>query len=338
MVIEAIVVFAIPLVVTFIATKHVIEFLKRKNIVAPDVHKPDKPLVPRIGGIAIFIGVTSGVTAALMFFFLGYLEYLTALRILVFYSVFSLTALVGLIDDLKVLKAKVKTALTILGVLPLLAAGYFGVITIGRPELPIIGRLRMTLIYWLLLPLAVAAPANAVNMLEIMNGVMPATCSFALTAAILSALILGGRIDAVYISLIMLGTLLAYYWYNKYPAKIFSGDMGSLSVGAALGALAVIGRIEFIVMVTLFPHIMNAFYVISSVKGLKERREIARPTIVKENGLIEASRNPKAPLTLARLILAKGPLREKEIVDAIILLELAASIFAVFSAILMKIY
>jgi len=336
--IDLAVLFAVPLIITLVSTRYVIDFLKKRKLVAPDAHKPDKPLVPRIGGIAIFTGVTSGILVAMLLFHAKLIDWQTLLRILVFYSVFSLTALIGLIDDLKVLRAKVKTGLTILGVVPLLVAAYLNIITIGRPELPIIGRLRMTLIYWFLLPLAVAAPANAVNMLEIMNGIMPATCSIALTATLVSALILGGRVEAVYISLILLGTLVAYYHYNKYPARIFSGDMGSLSVGAALGALAVIGRLEFIVMVTLFPHIMNAFYVISSVRGLKERREILRPTVVKENGLIEASLNPQAPLTLARLILAKGPLTEKQIVDAVILLEIAASTLAVCSAILMKIY
>ena len=58
----------------------------------------------------------------------------------------------------------------------------------------------------------------------------------------------------------LLAVLLAFYYFNRYPAKVFDGDTGSLAVGAALGALAILGRIETVVVVALIPHIMNAFY------------------------------------------------------------------------------
>ena len=91
---------------------------------------------------------------------------------------------------------------------------------------------------------------------------------------------------------------------------------------------------EFPTLITLLPHIMNGFYVITSVRGFKERRYIVkRPTIVRDDGLIEANPSVDAPVTLTRLILVKGPLTEKEIVYGITLLEVIACILAIVSSI-----
>ena len=126
--------------------------------------------------------------------------------------------------------------------------------------------------------------------------------------------------------------MLAFFYFNRYPAKVFDGDTGSLAVGAALGALAIIGRIEAVVIVALIPQIMNSFYGLSSVRGLRERREIhQRPTELLSNGLLRASNQKGAPVTLARLILAAGPLGEKDVVGAMMTLTAVSSILAVFT-------
>jgi len=63
------------------------------------------------------------------------------------------------------------------------------------------------------------------------------------------------------------------------------------------------------------------------VGGLRERREIPyRPTRLLENGKLEATEDSKAPLTLSRLILAEGPLRENEIVRIMIIMTVASSL------------
>jgi UDP-N-acetylglucosamine--dolichyl-phosphate N-acetylglucosaminephosphotransferase len=124
--------------------------------------------------------------------------------------------------------------------------------------------------------------------------------------------------------------MLAYYYFNRYPSRVFGGDTGSLSVGAALGALAIFGRIEAVTIVALIPQIMNSFYGLASVRGLRERREILqRPTQLLENGLLQASPERSAPVTLARLILAAGPLEEREVVKMMVYLTCISCLLAV---------
>jgi len=113
---------------------------------------------------------------------------------------------------------------------------------------------------------------------------------------------------------------------------VFSGDTGSLAVGAALGGLAILGRLEIVVVVALMPQIMNAFYGLSSVGRLYERREIIqRPTKLLEDGRLSATEEKNAPITLARLILAAGPTGEREVVRGMMLLTITSSILAVLT-------
>ena len=159
---------------TFLVMPPIMKFLKNKGIIGIDVHKPDKPEVPEMGGIGIVLGLFVGVLALIhVGDYAKYLAFLTTVAV---------TALIGLVDDLYTLRAKVKTGLTVLAFTPLVlfALLFPSQIVLGRPELPFIGRLRLTIVYWLLLPFAIAVPANAVNMMDTYNGVMSGSCAMAL--------------------------------------------------------------------------------------------------------------------------------------------------------------
>ena len=320
------------LITTYTVTPLIASYMKRRGHEGIDAHKPTKPRVPTSCGLGIIVGMLVGACL------LSVLEPSLRLKIMVFISSVLIAAAVGLVDDFVVLGGTIKTALTVLAIAPIVLSAYAypEVIVLGRPEIPIVGRLRLTIVYWLLLPLAVAGPANAVNMLDVLNGVMPITCAMASGALLVSSLLLA-REDGVLLSALLLVALLAYIPYNKYPAKVFSGDVGSLGVGAALGAIAVLSRTEIIAMAALSPHIMNAFYVIAFVKGLKEHRQIPRPVRVKEDGTIVDSENPKAPITLVRILVGKEGAKEPEVVKAIILLEAIAVLIALTMALMMKV-
>ena len=60
------------------------------------------------------------------------------------------------------------------------------------------------------------------------------------------------------ISMSMLGTLIAFLYYNKYPAKVFPGDTGTLIIGATIAAIAFIGRVKLIAFIVLLPNIIDA--------------------------------------------------------------------------------
>jgi UDP-N-acetylglucosamine--dolichyl-phosphate N-acetylglucosaminephosphotransferase len=168
-------------------------------------------------------------------------------------------------------------------------------------------------------------------MMDVMNGAMPGTVAI-ISLTMMVVLLAAGRIVAASLAGVLLAAMLAFYYFNRFPSKVFSGDTGSLSVGAALGAIAIMGRIEAVAIVALIPQIMNSFYGLASVRGLRERREILeRPTKLLEDGRLQASAEKGAPVTLVRLILAAGPLGEKEIVRAMMLLTLVSCILALLT-------
>jgi len=323
--------FIIALITTYLTTPKAAQLAKRLGKTGIDIHKPEKPIVPSLGGLAIVLGIITGAAPALLTEF--------QVETVVFISVTLICCLIGLLDDFKVLPGLLKMGLTLLSITPIVAGWLMfpDKISLGRPTVPIIGRLRLTIMYWLLLPLAVAGPANAVNMLEVLNGVMPITCSIAVSAMIVAAVILGKNVG-VLLGLILLGALIGYLPHNKYPAKVFSGDTGSLAVGGAIGSLAVISGLEFVTMVALMPHILNAFLVVTSVKGFKERRTIKiRPVIVDANGGLTANKAHNAPITLTRLILLfSGRMREPEVVRVLTGASLWAALLAVISALMIK--
>jgi phospho-N-acetylmuramoyl-pentapeptide-transferase len=57
----------------------------------------------------------------------------------------------------------------------------------------------------------------------------------------------------------IVGAGLGFLWYNSYPAQVFMGDVGSLSLGAALGAVAVVVRQELVLL------IMGGLFVIETL-------------------------------------------------------------------------
>jgi len=315
-----------------LTAERLISFLRARGLVRPDAHKPGSPEVAHSGGVILFLGVSAAVALTALA-----AESTASARVLVAFSSAAVCFAVGLVDDIKILRGSVKTLLSILGILPILVVGVTspGLIEWGRPELPLIGRLRLTIIYWALMPISVAGAANVVNMLDVMNGVVPGTSIVIFSALALIGAILN-REATLTLSLITLGALLAYYRYNAYPARVFNGDSGSLFLGALIGALAVVDHLEFVALTLLLPHILNGFFILVSFRGFREHREVRkRPILVDSDGTLRANSDPEAPLSLTRLILAVGgPSSEREVAKAYVAIEIFAAALAVLSALL----
>lgn len=325
---------------------YVIRYMKERKIVGIDAHKLEKPEIAEMGGVGLIIGVTFG---CFIIFIIGGIITVGVfdLRIMVFLSVILLAGCIGIIDDLKPLGAKVKPILTAVASLPILLYTWV-IVGLGLspplkpaydpgPYLPFLGKTRLTIIYPLLVPVAIAVTSNAVNMIDVFNGVMPLSTILMFIALLIVSLVLltagvpGAELGVLF-SCIMIGALIAYYFYNRNPARVFAGDTGSLFVGAALGVVAVMGRVEIMAIIALLPAIMNAFYSLVSIGGLLERRQMkTRPTFLQDNGTIAASHDPGAPLTLTRLVLARGSLREQQITLSLAVLTLASSVLAILT-------
>ena len=128
---------------------------------------------------------------------------------------------------------------------------------------------------------------------------------------------------------------LAFYKYHKFPSRIFPGDSGAITFGAAYGAIAIIGQVEVIAAVAILPAIINSFLFLSSVKKIVEHRDIKNPVTHTDDWKLQSSSEKKAPVTLVRLLIAKKPLSEKQIGMEIFKLAIFSGILAIITAFMM---
>jgi phospho-N-acetylmuramoyl-pentapeptide-transferase len=71
----------------------------------------------------------------------------------------------------------------------------------------------------------------------------------------------------------MVGASVGFLWYNCNPAQIFMGDVGSLSLGGALGTIAVLTKNEFLFVIVGGVFVMEALSVILQVGSYKLRKK-----------------------------------------------------------------
>jgi UDP-N-acetylglucosamine--dolichyl-phosphate N-acetylglucosaminephosphotransferase len=315
---------AIVFLFTMILMPPLIRKLRKMGITGTDYHKVAKPEIPEMGGIGILTTIMVGTILAFT------LIPTTRIAILSAMLMIATGALIGLIDDIWTLGPKIKPLLSVLACWPLFL---FNIYT-PYPVIPIIGGTRLTTIYPLLILVGTAMAANSVNMLDVLNGAMPSTCIPVALALLVCSLVLGST-NGMVLSAILASSLIGYYRFNKFPARVFSGDVGSFTVGTTIATIAVIGRLEVVAVIAMIPFVMNSFHSLASIGRLFERRQIRqRPTYLLRDARIAANPDPKAPLTLTRIIVANTPLRENEVVKVFLVLSTFSSILAIMTAIL----
>jgi UDP-N-acetylglucosamine--dolichyl-phosphate N-acetylglucosaminephosphotransferase len=326
-----IIIFIAGFVITYLIIPYLIKFMKKKGHVGIDIHKNSRPEVAESGGIVIIFGILC-TSVLLLIFFPNFSN-----EILIFILTVVLSGVIGFIDDRIRLKSRYKVILTIFTGIIIFIANVFGFISIESLTIPFLGKLRLNIIYPIVVPIIVAVFANTVNMLEGYNGEGSGTSIIALISLFVCSIIWDSA-EGMLFTVISLAVLIPFYLYNKFPAKIFPGDVGTLSIGAIFAGIALFGSLEAAVFCALLIHIFNSFYVLYSVKGFLESSEILNnksDIILLENDLIKASDLKSAALTLPRLILAKGPLREPELVKNIYIISIICGFISILTTLLM---
>ena len=201
--------------------------------------------------------------------------------------------------------------------------------TIEDPTVPIIGKTQLTLLYQLAIPIILMVLTNGVNMLEGYNGEGSGTSLIIIVFMIIYSLIARSS-EGLIFSLSVIGALTAFFKFNKFPAKVFPGDVGTLSLGATIACIALFGSLEVAMFCAILVHVFNSFYVIASLRGFRERHTIkTQDIIVTDHQLIEASKGENDHLTLPRLILAERSLTEPLLVRNIWALAIVGGLFGI---------
>ena len=275
--------------VTRLTMPRIIRKLEAADIVGKDIHKSWKPIVAEMGGFGILFGFIIGMFSGI------YMHDILTFQLCVVLIVILLVGIIGIVDDLLVLSSKEKFFLLFLAGIPLIWAAP-----------PNVG-----LLYLIVIPIALSIGSNLTNMLAGLNGIETGLGVISLASLTIACIILS-KYDVTIISMSMLGALIAFLYFNKYPAKIFPGDTGTLIIGAAIVSIAFIGRVKLIALIVLMPNIIDAALKFYSA-GVMERQQFS-PTQVNDDGkLVRPEQGFKS---LIRLVLRR-PIAEKDAVKII---------------------
>ena len=311
-------------IATYLATPWLIRYLMKIDLVVKDMNKENMPLVPISGGLAVLVGFITGTMSFIFLrtFFPDATASIISEPINLMYLFAALTSifiitLVGFLDDLVIEKSKdrskglrqwQKPLVTLTAAVPLMVvnAGHEAI------SIPFFGVQHLGILYPLLLiPIGVMGAANMVNMLGGLNGLESGLGLVYLTSLGLFAFVNGSYLASL-IALMTLVPLLAFFLYNKYPAKIFPGDSLTYLLGGVIAVIAVVGNIERSALIVSIPFFIEFFLKLRS-------RFKAQSFGYYENGIIKSKYDRIYSLT--HIFMKFNRFNEKQIVYLLILTE-----------------
>jgi phospho-N-acetylmuramoyl-pentapeptide-transferase len=135
--------------------------------------------------------------------------------------------------------------------------------------------------WYVLLFFIIAGASNAVNLTDGIDGLAAGTTTIAILTytamslvAALASIRAVGRADQVDLDLAILGASLVgasigFLWYNAFPAQVFMGDTGSMGLGGALAAFAIMTKTESLLILIGGIFVIEALSVIVQVVSFK---------------------------------------------------------------------
>ncbi|WP_334110674.1 glycosyltransferase family 4 protein, partial [Anoxybacillus sp.] len=194
----------------------------------PNQRKVHQKIMPRLGGLAIFIS-----------FIVGYVvlqpnsPYATSIVIGA-----TIIVLTGVLDDMYELSPKWK----LFGQIAAAVVVIYGGIRIDFINLPFGGHLNFGLLSIPITMLWIIGITNAINLIDGLDGLAAGVSSIALVTIAGMAATMGNTYVFVFaMSLLLLGSTLGFLLYNFHPAKIFMGDTGALFLGYMISVLSLLG-------------------------------------------------------------------------------------------------
>jgi UDP-N-acetylglucosamine--dolichyl-phosphate N-acetylglucosaminephosphotransferase len=243
--------------VTLIAMPSWIKRAKKGGLQGKDINKFDKPLVAESGGVIVMGGFIIGI--------LSYVAIKTfkpipdgfdaTVQIFALLSSIMIVAFVGLLDDIlgwKIgLGKRIRIFLVLIAAIPLM------VINAGESAitLPLIGKISLQLIYpIIIIPIGIVGAGTTFNFLAGYNGLEAGQGIILISALSLVSYLTGSSWLAL-IGLCMVASLIAFLIFNRFPAKVFPGDVLTYPLGALIAIFAILGNFEKIAIFFFIPYI-----------------------------------------------------------------------------------
>jgi UDP-GlcNAc:undecaprenyl-phosphate GlcNAc-1-phosphate transferase len=225
-----VVAFTIALAVAYFATPKVKEIaIKAGALDAPDARKVHTEPIPRMGGLAIYLGFVLAVFASMHVNreIAGILLGGTVILI------------IGIIDDMKQISAKTKLfGQIIAAMVPILFGVRIEWLTNPFGDMVYLDYLAMPItVMW------IVSLTNTVNLIDGLDGLAAGVSTIAAVTILLVAVQQHFWIVAI-LTAALAGSALGFLQHNFNPAKIFMGDTGSMFLGYMLAAISVLGTVK----------------------------------------------------------------------------------------------
>ncbi len=331
--IEVVLTLGLAFVIGLVMLPALIRKMRDGGMVGKDVNKPGKPDVPELGGIAALFAFSISISLVVgLNKLVGSISeppYLAAI------TTFFIAAMVGLIDDISNIPQRLKAVGVAFAALPVM------LVHIGtQVSFPFGYRIALDgatyFAYWLLLvPIGVSGVSNAMNMSAGYNGLETGQISIVSAAMLIILFLRGGPDYAFIITAALVGAALGLYAFNRYPAKVFVGDIGTLGMGAALASGIILGHIEVYGLIAILPAFYEAFATAyySLVRKVPDRRHACHNPVIAEDGTLRPPAGAER-YTLAYYLLSKHSMTERQLDRRLLGLYAGASLVAILLSVL----
>ncbi len=224
---------------------------------------------PTMGGLAIFIAI------AVPFLILS--EY-RAGSLAVLATALAMAAL-GFVDDIIKLRrrrslgvsGKTKLLVQAIAAIALWIAVKEKVVLSDSLDLRVIDNsIDLGLAYPVLIFLVLAGATNGVNLTDGLDG-LAAGCAAIVLLTYTVMTFVNGQQDLALLSACLVGACVGFLWFNSFPASVFMGDTGSLGLGGAIAALAVVTKTEILLIVIGGIFVIEALSVLIQVFWFQTR-------------------------------------------------------------------
>jgi len=251
----------------------------------PNSRKIHQQPIPRLGGLAVVIGVAAALGSLFVFHTPGNGTLIHDYSFLLGLGIGFLPILaISFWDDVKPLRPAPKFLAQTVGAVLAISFG----IQLG-PEISLFGN-AINLGVWAI-PISIVWIVGATNAFNLVDGLDGLSAGLAFISAMslagVSALV--GLYGMTFASLILAGALLGFLPYNVYPAKVFLGDTGSTAIGFCLACLALEGGSTLTAgMAVLVPIVVMGLPVAEALISMLRRA--LRNQDVKGSSIFEADR------------------------------------------------
>lgn len=251
----------------FIAFLRRNEFGQQIREEGPQEHHKTKKGIPTLGGLLIMIGMTVPFIILSERSVAGILVLLTTLG----------CAAIGFADDLAKIRMKRSLGLRARGKvgLQLVLAVIVGLVAVHYGHLEETIKVPLSdsvinagLAYYFIIFLVIVGTSNAVNLTDGLDGLAAGAVTVIMLTYTAIAFITG-QADLAIISACIGGACVGFLWFNSFPAEVFMGDTGSLGLGGAIAALAVLTKTEILLVVIGGIFVAEALSVIIQVVSFK---------------------------------------------------------------------